>query len=156
MGQRPIAEIDPGYEWTCLYGFVHPATGDTEWLILLRKLPECKAELQQRYPGANIEVWSFDEYRIGLKPIIRRIWATVGQRPIAEIDPGYEWTCLYGFVHPATGDTEWLILPRVNGDGFNQALATFAQQGGAGPHKRIFTTWKVSAPGGSANLSFPF
>ena len=61
----------------------------------------------------------------------------MGQRPIAEIDPGYEWTYLYGFVHPATGETEWFILPRVNGDWFNQALAAFAQQVGAGPHKRI-------------------
>ena len=96
-----------------------------------------KAELAQRYPNANIEVWSFDEHRIGLKPIMRKIWAKVGQRPIAEIDPGYEWTYLYGFVHPATGQTQWLILPRVNGDWFNQALAIFAQQVGAGPQKRI-------------------
>lgn len=61
----------------------------------------------------------------------------MGQRPIAVIEPGYEWTYLYGFVHPATGETEWLILPRVNSAWFNQALATFAQQVGAGPDKQI-------------------
>lgn len=61
----------------------------------------------------------------------------MGHRPIAEIDPRYEWTYLYGFVHPATGETEWLILPRVNSDWFNQALATFAQQVGAGADKQI-------------------
>jgi hypothetical protein len=54
-----------------------------------------------------------DEHRLGLKPIIPKIWAKVGQRPVAEIEPGYDWTYLYRFVHPATGKTEWLILPRV-------------------------------------------
>ena len=82
----------------------------------LKKLPECKAELERRYLDAQVEVWSFDEHRLGLKPIIRKIWAPVGQRPIAEVDHRYEWTYLYGFVHPATGDTEWFILPRVNGE----------------------------------------
>ena len=104
---------------------------------LLKKLPEYKAELERRYPNAQVEVWSFDEHRLGLKPIIRKIWAPVGQRPIAEVDHRYEWTYLYGFVHPATGDTEWLILPRVNGEWFNQALKSFAQQVGAGKHKQI-------------------
>ena len=88
-----------------------------------KKLPERKATLEQQYPGAQVEVWSFDEHRLGLKPIIRKIWAPVGHRPIAEVDHRYEWTYLYGFVHPSTGDTEWLILPRVNGHWFNQALA---------------------------------
>ena len=48
----------------------------------------------------------------------------VGQRPMAEVDPGYERPYLYGFVHPATGKTEWLILPRVNSAWFNQACPT--------------------------------
>ncbi|MEO0488329.1 MAG: IS630 family transposase, partial [Cyanobacteria bacterium J06659_2] len=83
------------------------------------------------------EVWSFDEHRLGLKPIIRKVWAPVGQRPIAPVEPRYEWTYLYGFVHPCTGQSEWLILPRVNSAWFNQALANFAHEVGAGPHKHI-------------------
>ncbi len=74
---------------------------------------------------------------MGLKPIIRKVWAQVGQRPIAEVEPRYEWTYLYGFVHPATGETEWFILPRVNSIWFNQALACFAEQVGAGPDLQI-------------------
>jgi hypothetical protein len=27
------------------------------------------------FPDAVIEVWSFDEHRVGLKPILRRVWA---------------------------------------------------------------------------------
>ena len=110
-----------------------------------KKLPERKATLEQQYPGAQVEVWSFDEHRLGLKPIIRKIWAPVGHRPIAEVDPRYEWTYLYGFVHPSTGDTEWLILPRVNGHWFNQALATFAEQVGAGDDKQIL--WVLDGAG---------
>jgi hypothetical protein len=74
---------------------------------------------------------------LGLKPIIRKVWAKVGQQPLAQVDPRDGWTYFYGFVHPLPGDTEWFILPRVARAWFNQALATFAKQVGAGPHKRI-------------------
>ncbi|ABW32851.1 transposase, orfB, putative (plasmid) [Acaryochloris marina MBIC11017] len=91
--------------------------------------------MERRYPNAQVEVWSFDEHRLGLKPIIRKIWAPVGQRPIAEVDHRYEWTYLYGFVHPATGDTEWLILPRVNGECI-----------GCQPHRRCRDNHKADQP----------
>ena len=32
-------------------------------------------ELQKEFPSHQIEVWSFDEHRVGLKPIIRKVWA---------------------------------------------------------------------------------
>lgn len=83
-----------------------------------------------------VEVWSFDEHRLGLKPILRKIWSLVGERPIAPVNHRYEWTYLYGFVHPQTGNTEWLILPRVNIAWFNQALQNFARQVGAGANKQ--------------------
>ena len=93
--------------------------------------------MERHHPSASVEVWSFDEHRLGLKPILRTVWALVGDRPIAPVHHRYEWTYLYGFVHPATGDTEWLILPRVNTTWFNQALQIFAQQVGAGADKQI-------------------
>ena len=98
---------------------------------------ERKRELAQQFPGASVEVWSFDEHRLGLKPILRKVWARVGERPLAAVNYRYEWTYLYGFVEPATGKTEWLVLPRVNIEWFNQALDVFAQQTGAGPDKQI-------------------
>ena len=61
----------------------------------------------------------------------------MGERPIADVNHRYEWTYLYGFVHPQTGETEWFILPRVNTIWFNLALATFAAQVGAGAQKHI-------------------
>ena len=84
-----------------------------------------------------MEVWAFDEHRLGLKPIVRKVWALKGERPIAVVNHQYEWTYLYGFVHPKTGETEWLILPRVNVEWFNEALKEFAQQVGAGATKQI-------------------
>ena len=103
----------------------------------LKKLPLRKAELEQQFPATTVEVWSFDEHRLGLKPIVRKVWAVVGERPVAVVDYRYEWTYLYGFVHPQTGSTEWLILPRVNVDWFNLALQSFAEAVGAGPNKHI-------------------
>lgn len=38
-------------------------------------LPEEVQHLQQIYPQAKIGLWCMDEHRIGLKPVVRRIWA---------------------------------------------------------------------------------
>ncbi len=100
-------------------------------------MPERKAEIARQFPNATVEVWAFDEHRLGLKPILRKVWARGGERPIAVVNYRYEWTYLYGFVDPATGKTEWFILPRVNVEWFNQALEAFAQQTGAGKDKQI-------------------
>ncbi len=82
-----------------------------------------------------IEVWSFDEHRVGLKPIVRRVWAPIGEKPIANVNHRYEWLYLYSFVHPKTGQSEWYIIPRVNVDWFNLALESFAKTVGAGKDK---------------------
>ena len=50
-----------------------------------------------------VEAWAFDEHRLGLKPIIRRIWAPKGQRPKARARPRYQWLYLYAYVQPQTG-----------------------------------------------------
>lgn len=82
-------------------------------------------------------MWAFDEHRVGLKPILRKIWSPIGERPIAPVHHRYEWTYVYGFVCPLTGETEWYLLPRVKTVWFNEALKAFAQAVGAGEHKRI-------------------
>lgn len=69
--------------------------------------------------------------------MMRRVWAPVGRRPIARLKRGYEWTYLYGFVRPTTGEVYWLILPTVNKELFSMALREFAGQVGAGEDKRI-------------------
>ncbi|MCH2232478.1 MAG: IS630 family transposase [Crocinitomicaceae bacterium] len=118
-------------------------------------LPLKVQELQRENPNATIEVWSFDEHRLGLKPIIRRIWAPIGQKPIAVIEHRYEWLYLYGFVHPKTGQTEWFIIPRVNTQWFNQVLAAIAEATGAGKDKIILIVLDQARWHTSKNLEIP-
>jgi hypothetical protein len=51
--------------------------------------------LRQAYPEARIELWSQDEHRIGLKPILRRVWVRKGSRLRAVVRPRYQWMYLY-------------------------------------------------------------
>ena len=67
-----------------------------------------------------------DEHRVGLKPILRRVWAPIGQRPIVKIQPRYQWLYIYSFVQPTTGRSFWLLMPTVSIAAFSTALARFA------------------------------
>jgi hypothetical protein len=62
-------------------------------------------ELKRAHPGAEVQLWAQDEARLGLKPVIRRVWAPVGKRRpgCARFKRGYKWTYLYGFVRPESG-----------------------------------------------------
>ena len=94
-----------------------------------------------------MELWAEDEARLGLKPVVRRVWAPVGRRPVARAKRGYEWTYLYGFVRPESGEVYWLILPTVNTELFSLALGEFAEAVGAGEDKRVLVV--VERPGGT-------
>ena len=61
----------------------------------------------------------------------------MGIRPVARLKRGYEWTYLYGFVHPNSGEVFWLILPTVNMELFSVALREFAKKVGAGEEKHV-------------------
>jgi transposase len=69
--------------------------------------------------------------------VIRRVWAPVGKRPVARFERGYEWTYLYGFVRPESGEVYWLILPTLNTELFSMALREFAKEVGVGKEKRV-------------------
>jgi transposase len=91
-------------------------------------------EIEEAYPEAEVELWAQDEARLGLK----RVWAPVGERPVARFKRGYKWTYLYGFVRPESGEVFWLlILPTVNTELFSMALEEFAREAGAGKDKHI-------------------
>jgi hypothetical protein len=49
---------------------------------------------------ADVEVWTMDEHRVGLKPIIRKIWVDEWTVPVANVYWRFKWLWLYGFVHP--------------------------------------------------------
>jgi hypothetical protein len=77
-------------------------------------------KIKQENPQAKIEVWFFDEHRVGLKPIIRKVWARIGERPTAVVEHRYEWLYVYGLVEPKTGRTRYYLIPRVNSEWLNK------------------------------------
>jgi len=93
--------------------------------------------LKETYPTAKVELWCEDEQRLGLKPIVRKVWSPIGQRPSVRVHQRYEWTYLYAFAHPESGEVHWLILPTVNAEVFSVALENFAREVGAGTRRRI-------------------
>jgi hypothetical protein len=70
-----------------------------------KKLAAAVDEEQRQHPGASVEIWAMDEHRIGLKPIVRGVWAPIGERPIALGHHRFEWLYVTGFLEPATGRT---------------------------------------------------
>ncbi len=88
-------------------------------------------------PFLSRRFWCEDEHRLGLKPLLRRIYVHEGESPIANVNWRFQWLWLYAFVHPQSGETYWWILPYVNTQLFSRVLADFAQEFGLGKNKRI-------------------
>ena len=89
------------------------------------------------FPQAQVELWATDEHRIGLKPLLRRVWAPIGQRPVARVHHRFAWRYLVGFVHPASGRTVFHLATTVSIPLFEVELAEFARQVEASPTKQI-------------------
>ena len=89
------------------------------------------------FPHATVELWATDEHRIGLKPVQRRVWAPMGQRPTAIVQHRFAWRYVVGFVHPASGRTVFHLATSVSIPPFEAELAAFARAAGAGPRKQI-------------------
>jgi transposase len=105
--------------------------------------------LKVAHPEDEVEVWSEDEARFGLKPILRRVWSPEGERPVAEVDLRYEWLWLYAATHPRTGRVFWLVLPRLDAACVQAFLAEFAARH-APEGKRVVLVWD-GAPAHRAN-----
>jgi hypothetical protein len=95
------------------------------------------AAVQATSPEAQVEVWATDEHRVGLKPILGRVWARKGQRPIVRVQHRLAWRYVLAFVHPASGRTEWQFASGINTAVMSVALEYFARAVGAGATKRI-------------------
>ena len=105
--------------------------------------------MKQAHPTATIAVWAEDEHRLGLLPVVRRVWAPKGQRPTARVARHYQWLSVYGFVRPSTGHSWWRLLPTVTTAAMSLALATFAHDEGIdATHRAVLVldqaSWHVS------------
>ena len=103
----------------------------------IKKLAERMDERRKENPKRKVELWAFDEHRVGLKPILRRQWAPKRQRPIALGQHRFEWLYLYGFVHPSSGAVVWFVCTTVDTDLLSVVLAAFARTVGAGRDKLV-------------------
>jgi len=104
--------------------------------LLVRKV-RLVIEVADVFPQATVELWTTDEHRIGLKPLLRKTWAPIGQRPTAVVQHRFAWRYLVGFVHPASGRTLFRPATAVSIPLFETELAAFARQAGAGPDRQI-------------------
>lgn len=75
-------------------------------------------------------VWAFDEGRFGLRVGLRKRWCPRGIRPPWLVHDRYEWLWLYAAVEPTSGQSLFLLLPRVTKEWFAGFLASFAQHVG--------------------------
>ena len=96
--------------------------------------------MKQAHPNDEVETWCSDEARFGLQPIVRRVWAPKGERPIATVAPKYEWLWMYGAAHPASGKNFWLSLPRLETQMVQLFVDEFAKEH-AYEGKQIILCW---------------
>jgi transposase len=94
-------------------------------------------EVATAFPHATVELWAVDEHRVGLQPILKRIWTLPGQRPVTPVEHRYAWRYLVGFVHPSSGRTMWHLATTVNIELFSVELEAFAREVGASPTKQL-------------------
>jgi len=116
----------------------HEKVDKLEQEIFKANLPLKVKKLEEQYPKAEIDVWFFDEHRIGLKPIFKKVWSRIGTRPIARVQHRYEWLYVYGFVKPKTGESLWYLIPRVNTDWLNIVYQNFVLDAKVSEKKKFF------------------
>jgi DDE superfamily endonuclease len=122
---------------------------------LQKKVAEVVAEEAQAHPGVKVEAFATDEHRIGLKPVVRCVWAPVGVRPVAHGHHRFEWLYVTAFVSPATGECFWYLSNGVSKPFFEALLAAFAKESGAGRDRIIVLVLDNAGWHGQANLKVP-
>jgi hypothetical protein len=113
------------------------------------------AELRREHPGKDVELWCEDEARLGLKPVVRRVWARKGNRPTSNGRHKFESVFVYGFAHPKSGRGRFPILPRANAECMGRALADFAGWADPGGRKVLVVILDGSGGHTAKKLAVP-
>ncbi len=102
-------------------------------------LPEAVKAVEASVAATDrrVEVWCMDEHRLGLKPILGKVWAERGKTPIAPVKHRYEWLYLYAFICPHTGQNQHWLSPNVDTPSFGAILNQFAIDNRAGVEREI-------------------
>ncbi|WP_246721730.1 IS630 family transposase [Methylosinus sp. H3A] len=120
-----------------------------------KNLEDAVAEEAAKHPERSVEVFVSDEHRLGLKPVTRRVWAPVGERPIAHGHHRFDWLYVTAFVSPASGETFWYVHDGVSKPFFAALLETFAREAKAGVDRTIVLVIDNAGWHGEAGLSVP-
>ncbi len=160
---RPLHQAT-GWEWLRKLGFTpqrprprhRRAASPEEQAAWKKKLASRVEQLRAEEPARPVELWCEDECRLGLVPLVRRVWAPKGRRPAAPHEVKREWLYVYGFVRPGTAETFWLLLPEANTAWMGLALAEWARWADPEGRKRLVlvtdragwhTSGKLAVPG---------
>src|SRR5687768_15738979 len=135
-----------------------PKAATPEEESTFKKRDEVVAEEAARRPDLPVEVWATDEHRLGLKPVLRRVWAPKGERPIALGHHRSKWLYVTAFTQPLSGETIWSLSTGVSKAFFAALLAAFAAESAAGRERSIVAAscscW--TKPAGTPNRTFAF
>jgi transposase len=86
---------------------------------------------------------------------MRRVWAPVGERPVALGHHRFDWLYVTAFVSPSTGETFWYVHDGVSKPFFEALLAAFAREAGAGRDRTIILVLDNAGWHGEAGLNVP-
>jgi hypothetical protein len=87
--------------------------------------------------------------------VTRRVWAPIGQRPIALGHHRFDWLYVTAFVSPATGETFWYLHDGVSKPFFEALLATFAREANAGRERTVVLVLDNAGWHSEAGLNLP-
>lgn len=93
-----------------------------------------------------------DEGRFGLKVWFRRRWCPFRARPPWIVADRYAWRWLYAAVEPSSGQSFFLLLPRVDTSCLQVFLDAFGQQIAG---ERVGLVWDGSGAHQSTKLRWP-
>ena len=86
---------------------------------------------------------------------MRWVWAPIGARPVAPGHHRFEWLYVTAFVSPTTGECFWYISNGVSKPFFQELLATFAEEAGAGRDRIVVLVLDNAGWHGLSNLKVP-
>lgn len=72
-----------------------------------------------------------------MKPIVRGVWAPIGQRPLALGHHRYDWLYLTAFVQPQRGEVVWYLSNGISKPFFEAVLDSFARATAAGRERVV-------------------
>ena len=82
---------------------------------------------KKRCDSQSVRLFSQDETRYGLLPVIHRRITLPGIKPVAEIDSRYESVYLYGAVEPLTGERFFLEFSHITSECFQCFIEKFSE-----------------------------